>query len=305
MRSRKLRGSIRWQTGELAKAVFEAGVSKAERVSPQSVHHGKISSYRTMETYREGVWNPFGEFVKAEHGVKDFEKVTAAHVVAYMEKKVEEGVAKQTLEKISSGFGALERALNFYGKTGHDFSARFDVLHQAKEQLRDGYHDRAYNDPHRVINNLQREEHRIGARIQTEGGARLEGVSLIKPDQLKGLGTDRFTGKTVGVIYTEEKGGKGGTVIVSPETYADLKDYIEDHGGFSLDERGYQRDVEQAARASGEDPEGTHGFRWNFAQERVEELQAHKLTHEEARQEVNWEMKHERGSITDHYLFGS
>ena len=303
-----MRGSIRWQTGELAKAVFEAGVSKAERVNPESAHHGKIASYRTMETYRESVWNPFGEFVKAEHGVKDFEKITAAHVVAYMEKKVEEGVAKQTLEKICSGLGALERALNFYGKTGErDFSARLDVLHQAKElgQLRDGYHDRAYNDPHGVINNLQGEEHRIGARIQTEGGARLEGVSLIKPDQLKGLSTDRFTGKTVGVIYTEEKGGKGGTVMVSPETYADLKDYIEEHGRFSLDEREYQRDVEQAARAAGEEPEGTHGFRWNFAQERVEELQAHKLTHEEARQEVSWEMKHERGSITDHYLFGS
>ena len=177
-----MRGSIRWQTGELAKALFEAGISKAERVNPESAHHGKIASYRTMETYRESVWNPFGEFVKAEHGVKDFEKITAAHVVAYMEKKVEEGVAKQTLEKICSGLGALERALNFHGKTGRDFSARFDVLHQAKElgQLRDGYHDRAYNDPHRVISNLQGEEHRIGARIQTEGGARLEGVSLIK-----------------------------------------------------------------------------------------------------------------------------
>jgi integrase len=303
-----VRGSIRWQTGELAKAVFEAGVSKVERINPESAQYGKIASYGTMETYRESVWNPFGQFVKEEHGVKDFEKITAAHVVAYMEKKVEEGVAKQTLEKISSGLGALERALNLYGKTGdRDFSARFDVLHQAKElgQLRDGYHDRAYNDPQRVISNLRTEEHRIGARIQVKGGARLEGVSLIKLDQLKGLGTDRFTGKTVGVIYTEEKGGKGGTVMMSPETYADLKDYIEEHGRFSLDEREYQRDVEQAARAAGEDPEGTHGFRWNFAQERVEELQAHKLTHEEARQEVSWEMKHERGSITDHYLFGS
>jgi len=37
-------------------------------MSPKSVHHGKISSYGTMETYRESVWNPFGEFVKAEHG---------------------------------------------------------------------------------------------------------------------------------------------------------------------------------------------------------------------------------------------
>ncbi|MGD0230353.1 MAG: hypothetical protein ABSC19_08340 [Syntrophorhabdales bacterium] len=70
-----MRGSIRWQTGELAKAVFEAGVSKAERINPESVHCGKIASYRTMETYRESVWNPFGEFVKAEHGVKQGKRI--------------------------------------------------------------------------------------------------------------------------------------------------------------------------------------------------------------------------------------
>jgi hypothetical protein len=87
--------------------IFEAAVSKAERVNPESVHHGKISSYRTMETYWESVWNPFGEFVKAEHGVKDFEKITAAHVVAYMERKhtfatrlVQAGVDLYTVQKL-------------------------------------------------------------------------------------------------------------------------------------------------------------------------------------------------------------
>jgi hypothetical protein len=33
IRSRELRGSIRWQTGELAKAIFEASVSKTEMLS--------------------------------------------------------------------------------------------------------------------------------------------------------------------------------------------------------------------------------------------------------------------------------
>ncbi len=47
----------------------------------------------------------------------------------------------RTDKKICSGVGALERALNSYGKTEErDFSARLDVLHQAKElgQRRDG-----------------------------------------------------------------------------------------------------------------------------------------------------------------------
>ena len=47
-----MRGSIKWQTAELAKAMFEAKVSKEERTDPESERYGKISSYKTMETYR-------------------------------------------------------------------------------------------------------------------------------------------------------------------------------------------------------------------------------------------------------------
>ena len=61
--------------------------------------------------------------------------------------------------------------------------------------------------------------------------------------------------------------------------------------------------MQEAAVAAGEEPEGSHGFRWNFAQERMEDLQEKgKLNYDQARQEVSWEIKHERANITEHYL---
>ena len=45
-----MRGSIKWQTAELAKAIFEAKVSKEERTDPESEKYGKVSSHRTVET---------------------------------------------------------------------------------------------------------------------------------------------------------------------------------------------------------------------------------------------------------------
>ena len=304
-----MRGSVTWQTGQLDRALFEEGVSKAQRMDPGE-KQGKISSYRTMETYRD-VWNDFGKFAKAELGVKDLEKVDGDHVGFFMRAKIEEGAAKQYMEKITSALGALERALERFTEEKHgaareyDFSQRLEVLHEAKTEgaLKDGYHDRAYLDPDKVIGNMREEDHRLAAQLQREGGARLEGVSLIKEEQLRGLGIDKFTGREVGVFYTEEKGGKGGEVQVSTEAYERLKEHIEEHGSFAIDQREYQRDVHEAAITAGEDPEGSHGFRWNFAQERMEELQEKgKLTHDQARQEVSWEMKHERANITDHYL---
>ena len=63
-----MRGSVKWQTGQLAKALFEEGVSKAARVSPGE-KQGEVSSYKTMETYRD-VWNDFGNFAKEAMGVR-------------------------------------------------------------------------------------------------------------------------------------------------------------------------------------------------------------------------------------------
>jgi len=68
---KEMRGSIKWQTAQLARAIFEAGISKQERTNSESERYGKISSYKTMETYRD-VWNDLGRFAKEKLGVKDF-----------------------------------------------------------------------------------------------------------------------------------------------------------------------------------------------------------------------------------------
>src|SRR5271157_1366048 len=169
-----MRGSVKWQTGQLARALFEEGVSKAQRMDPGE-KQGKISSYRTMETYRD-VWNDFGTFAKEAMGVRDFEKVDGDHVEFFMRAKMDEGVSKQYLEKITSALGALERALERftaekYGAAkDYDFSQRLEVLHEAKaDGLKDGYHDRAYLNPERVIEYLKEAEHRLAAQLQREG----------------------------------------------------------------------------------------------------------------------------------------
>jgi len=305
-----MRGSVSWQTGELTKAIFEEGVSKEERTDPASEKYGVISSFKTMETYRD-VWDDFGNWAKENLGLKDLEKTEDSQWSAFMEAKKAGEVSAQYMEKIASAAGAMERALERFteGKYGtaraYDFSGRLDVLHQAKAEgaLKDGYRDRAYLDPERVIGNLKDPAHNLAATVQREGGTRIEGISLVKDTQLRGLGVDKFTGREIGIIYTEEKGGKGGEVMMSPATYERLREHIEEHGSFEINQREYQRDVREAAIAAGEDPSGTHGFRWNYAQSRMEELQEKgKLTYDQARQQVSWEMKHERASITDHYL---
>ena len=73
---------------------------------------------------------------------------------------------------------------------------------------------------------------------------------------------------------------------------------------FKIDYQHYANDIRQACGLVNEETNGSHGFRWTFARNRVREYQKHGYTYEQALQGVSWEMKHYRADITIHYLGG-
>ena len=50
------------------------------------------------------------------------------------------------------------------------------------------------------------------------------------------------------------------------------------------------------------DFKGSHGLRWNFAKKRMFEYAQANFSYEESLQQVSSEMKHNRASITEHYI---
>lgn len=306
-----MRGSVYYQVTCLVKAVFRAGAKKTERIDPDHPHYRCVASYQTMATYRR-VWENFGHYLREHWGVKDFERVNAEHVEAYIEYKVEYYPTKQYAEKLVSALGKLEIALERFSASVHDepkrydFSVRQTILNEARrlDLVVDGYHNRVYEDPDSIIGAMSKYEHRLAAKIQNEGGARSEAVTLIRPAQLLGIERDTITDKEVGVIWTKEKGGKEGKVFVSIRTYSELTDYIDTHGKFSIRYGAYADDIRTTCGKLGIKPHGSHGFRWTFAQRRILIYQDHGYTYEQALQGVSWEMKHGRADISTHYLGG-
>ncbi|MCG3707372.1 hypothetical protein L5F43_12935, partial [Aliarcobacter butzleri] len=166
--------------------------------------------------------------------IRDFEKIESQHIQAYMDYKIEYYPSKQYLEKISAALGKLEIALKLFAKNIHnkngeyDFSIRQTILDQARDLkfVANNYHNRAYDNPKLLIFNLKNSVHQLAAKIQLEGGARIEGVALIKLEQLLGKKIDKITNTQKGVVFTKEKGGKQGEVLVSLSTYNELENYI-------------------------------------------------------------------------------
>lgn len=304
-----MRGSVYYQSSQLAKQIFEAGAKKEDRINPNHSHYQKVASYKTMESYRS-IWNNFFNYLKEHWGIKDFEKIESEHIVAYMDYKIEYYPSKQYLEKISAALGKLEIALKLFAKNIHneirdyDFSIRQIILDEARDlnYVADNYHNRAYKNPLLLISNLQNSLHKIAANIQYEGGARIEGVALIKSEQLLGTKIDAITNSQKGIIFTKEKGGKEGEVLVSLDTYDKLENYLSLHPKFRINRQSYYQDIKQSALLYNEIPEASHGLRWNFAKRRMFEYGKAGYSYAQSLQEVSYEMKHNRASITQHYL---
>ena len=304
-----MRGSVYYQSAQLVKQVFEAGAKKEDKINPDHEHYQFVSSYKTMESYR-AVWNNFFNYLLEHWKIKDFEKIENYHIQSYIDYKVEYYPSKQYLEKISAAIGKLEVALKKFAKNIHnvdreyDFSIRQTILDEARDlkYVSNNYHNRAYNNPLFLIENLKDPLHKIAAKIQYEGGARIEGVALIKKDQMMGIKVDSITNKEVGIVLTKEKGGKSGEVLVSIDTYTNLNSYILEYDKFKINRQKYYNDIKQAAIASNETQEASHGLRWNFAKRRMFEYGKAGYSYEECLQQVSYEMKHNRASITQHYL---
>ncbi len=262
-----------------------------------------------MESYR-AIWNNFFNYLKEHWSIKDFEKIETEHIAAYMDYKIEYYPSKQYLEKISAALGKLETALKHFAKNIHnetreyDFSIRQIILDEARDlkYVANNYHNRAYKNPTLLIANLKNSLHQLAAKIQYEGGARIEGVALINPEQLLGTKQDSITNTQKGIIFTKEKGGKEGEVLVSLDTYNELQNYLSQNPKFKINRQAYYEDIKQAALFSNETPEASHGLRWNFAKRRMFEYAQSGCSYDESLQQVSCEMKHNRARITLHYL---
>jgi len=342
-----MRGSIHYQTGELAKVLFSPGMSKSEQKST-----GFIANAETLKTYRE-VWNELGIYAKENFALKDLQKLNEKHIVHYMYFKAHQQISEQRLELISSALGKLETALrklnakyfleslrNGAIKTReYDFSVRHEILDEARKNLLvvetsdEPTFCRVYTDPQALIDAITDPNFQLAAKIQYESGARLEGIERIDPflsiktqklhdnrlsdsidyiriddisskvEQLQGIEYDSLEAIQKGRIFDIEKGGKPGILLVHVDTYKQLKAHLLKHDVFRIDTNKYRTALKKAAQITKQEYQGSHGLRWNFTKERFTKIQViGGLSYDQALQQVSWEMKHERASITEHYL---
>jgi hypothetical protein len=111
------------------------------------------------------------------------------------------------------------------------------------------------------------------------------------------------TGDVCGVFVIKGKGGKVGEKYVSREAYGLLIERVDRCIAFKIDKNIYRAHLSSAAKQTGQDYQGSHGLRWNYAQSRFASVQSiGELTYEQGLIRVSEDMGHQRADITEHYL---
>lgn len=266
-----------------------------------------VHSYSTKGAYQD-VWKQSFAYAKQNFGVRDLEKLEGRHIHSFLQSKLDAGRANSTIRQYCAAHEKLERALNNYaqekgsGKT-YDFSRELKEIRNAANQSAPRFNgSRAYKDPDRLVQNIHDDRFRTIASVQRESGARLHEVRF-DGGNLRGIQGEK------GVLSVKGKGGKIREIRVERSTYQKIEKEVnklqpgQKWGvGNKVDRNTYRDSLKEAARATGQEYHGSHGLRWNYAQDRHREVQQEGKTYLESLPQVSQEMGHERGDITEHYL---
>lgn len=255
-----------------------------------------VVSDSTQRKYVE-IWREANQYFKEEYGIKSTAKIQPKHFRAFAYDAIDRGITLNSYNTYMAAMGKYGVVLNSANKTPKNFQAAIkETRPVAKEELPQKEQSRAYENPEHLHRNLS-PDHKLIAQLQTEIGARVSEVLDVKYG--RNLIVD---GDKTFVKLTNTKGGRIRTQEVKGDLAQRLRDRITPQTPLKSDYKSYVKELRKSSRIEDIPYNGTHGFRWNYAQRRAEELHDKGVSPEEMLQTIALELGHSRASISLHYL---
>ena len=277
-------GSIVFQVSNIIKKHNGISISKKEQRSQSGLkaenNHNVsnlIHSYKSLTDTRNNLLN-LGKFAKEQHQIKDMSKIDINFIKDWIN-------SKQLVYRSASNY------LSELNKVAEHFSFSKDEIKDFRKELRNNLKDnrtgtlaqqtRAYKNLDKII--LKNEKAQIAFTLQKDYGLRVKEATHIN--------LNRQLNNNILIVL-----GKGGKLIekkIDPSLALKIKKNAK-NGIYSINSKTYSRHLKKAIENLGQKYNGTHGIRHSFAQT---QLEAGKT-----KQEVSYELGHNREEITDVYL---
>jgi len=264
-----------------ARANSDTKGANGHKVSTQAHSIKEVQNMRTVATQ-------YINFVKENYTGKVANNINADSTRAFIASKAET-VASSTLNTYISTMNKVADNLN---KDNIGSLSRNDIKDIKQDFNTSKFHqDRAYSDVESIKEAMRDTTMSISSDLQAEAGLRAD----------DSINSNKWTINTDNTItISDSKGGiEYTTRALSSETIERAR--VAQENGYKANYSEYREALKEAVQSTGQDYNGTHGLRYNFVQERVEELKANGYSENEANAQTSLEMGHSRIDITDHY----
>lgn len=247
----------------------------------------KAHSIKEMQNLRS-VTKQYINFVKENYSGKVANNINADSAKAFIQHKAQE-VATSTLNTYIS---TLAKVSDNLVKDNIGSLQRTDITNLRNEHDTYKVHiDRAYENPQAIVENMRDTPYSLSTELQLEAGLRAA----------DSLDSSKWSINQDNSLTIH--GSKGGLDYTTAPLNNDLIDRVREaqENDYKANYSEYREAFKEAVTATNQDYTGTHGLRYNFAQDRIEELKNEGKTEEEARSQTSLEMGHSRIEITEHY----
>jgi len=218
-------------------------------------------------------------------------------VESFIQEKINDNVSYNTISNYISHLQKIQIGLEKIGaklESHNNLFTRDDlkkIRELTKEQAYKTEHQaREYINPERIIANLD-EKYQIVARLQFEYGLRVAEASRINEHQINGNS-----------LTIQGKGGYTLTKEISKDLVNKINSYIEKEKSFNVSYNSYSNALKKVVQEVGEKYSGTHGFRYNYAQNRMDFHQNQGYSRDEALKMTSEDIGHHSAEITEVYL---
>lgn len=247
----------------------------------------KAHSIATLQNIRS-ITAQYVNYVKENHGNRVVKNINNSTMKDFINHKLENGASEGTANTYISALAKISDNLN---QLGVNTTSRNEITGYRSELKANGHHlqknhtNRAYSNTKAIIDAMSSSSpYSLSTQLQIEAGLRADDAINSAKWILNMNNTLSIQGSKNGLNYT--------TSPLNDETAQQVREAIQN--GYSVNYGEYRETLKEAVESTDEEWQGTHGLRYNYAQEA--------LNRGTSRAEISLNMGHSREEITEHYL---
>jgi hypothetical protein len=256
----------------------------------------KNHSIKSQQNFRS-VLTQYINFIKDNYDGKVLRHINNDTMLQFIAHKTNE-VQGNTINTYISALGKISDNLNDLGINSTDRETITDyrtILKNHNIELHTHNVNRSYEKPLELV--IYMRDHTLfglSASLQYFSGLRLDDATNFSKLTINQDNTLKVTGSKGGINYI--------TKVLPKWLINELQQVKEQNMHIDKDE--YRKTLIEASKQTNQNYTGTHGLRYNFANERVRDLQSKDISQNEAMLKASLNMGHSRVAIIlDNYYF--